>query len=257
MSDKPSRTEAPFSSALVAEAYGTFLLTFIGATSITMVGNPTLFSVGPTLGLGFIGLSFGVAIAVGIASVGSVSGGHFNPAVTAALLASGRFPLKRVPGYMVAQFVGATVAALLELAVVGMSAASNGGVDLGSTIPNASLPLPIFESVLAEVIGTSILAMVVLGSTDSSSSGNAWGTMSIGLSVSVCIWALGSVSGASLNPARSFGPAVVSLLFDRTPMLYYWIYLVGPILGGLLAANLYRFMFRRVEVDETPATTTA
>ena len=247
--------ERPFSSALVAEAYGAFLLTFIGCTAITIANDSSVFSLGPTLGLGFVGLAFGVAIVVAIASVGSVSGGHFNPAVTVALLASGRFPRKRVPGYIAAQFVGATIAALLELTLVGSAAASISGVDLGSSLPNTSLPMPIFASVLAEIIGTTVLAMVVLGSTDSSSSGNAWGTMSIGLAVTACIWALGPISGASLNPARSFGPAVVSLLFDRSPMLYYWIYAVGPILGGLLAANLYRFIFRQVKPDEIPATT--
>ncbi|MDA4117862.1 MAG: aquaporin family protein [Thaumarchaeota archaeon] len=248
--------ERPFSSALVAEAYGAFLLTFIGCTAITIANDASLFSLGPTLGLGFIGLAFGVALMIGIASVGSVSGGHFNPAVTVALLAAGRFPRKRVPGYIAAQFVGATVAALLELALVGMAAASTPGVDLGSSLPNGSLPSPIFASVLAEIIGTAVLAMVVLGSTDSASSGNVWGTMSIGLAITVSIWAVGSISGASLNPARSFGPAVVSLLFDSTPMLNYWIYVIGPILGALLAANLYRFIFRQVKPDEIPATTT-
>ena len=239
--------EHPLSSKLVAEAYGTFLLTFIGCTSITIVSDENLFPLGPTLGLGFVGLSFGVAIIIAIASVGSISGGHFNPAVTIAFLASGRFPWNRVPGYIAAQFAGATIAALLELSLVGTAAASLPGTDLGSTLPNESLPMPIFASVLAEIIGTAILAMAVLGSTESSSSGNAWGTLSIGLAVSACIWALASISGASLNPARSFGPALVSLLFDRAPMLYYWIYLAGPILGGLLAANLYRFIFRQVQ----------
>jgi glycerol uptake facilitator protein len=241
---------------LVAEAYGAFVLTFIGCTSIPNANDAILFSLGPTLGLGFVGLSFGVAIIVAIASVGSVSGGHFNPALTIALLASGRFPRKRVPGYIAAQFVGATIAALLELTLVGTAAASLPGVDLGSNLPNSSLQMPIFASVLAEIIGTGILAMVVLGSTDSSSSGNAWGTMSIGLAVTAGIWALGPISGASLNPARSFGPAVVSLLFDGAPLLNYWIYVVGPILGSLLAANLYRFIFRQVKPDEIPATTT-
>jgi MIP family channel proteins len=248
--------EHPFSSALVAEAYGAFLLTFIGCTAITIANDASLFSLGSTLGLGFIGLSFGVALMIGIASVGSVSGGHFNPAVTIGLVVTGRFPRRRLPGYVAAQFIGATVAAVLELALVGTAAASIPGVNLGSNLPNLSLPMPMFASVLAEIVGTAILVMVVLGSTDSSSSGNTWGTMSIGLAITVCIWALGSISGASLNPARSFGPAVVSLLFDTAPMLNYWIYVAGPILGSLLAANLYRFIFRQDKPDETPATTT-
>ena len=128
--------------------------------------------------------------------------------------------------------------------MVGMTAASLPGVDLGSNLINNSLPTPIFSSVLAEIVGTAILAMTVLGSTDQDSAGISWASSSIGLVLAAVIWALGAISGASLNPARSFGPALVSLLFDRTPMLEYWIYVVGPILGGLLAAMLYRMIFK-------------
>ncbi len=230
---------------MIAEAYGTFLLTFVGATSITIANDATLFAAGPTLGLGFVGLAHGLALLAGIASVGSISGGYFNPAVTISVFASGRLPQSRVPAYIVAQFAGAIVAAVVELAIVGMTAASLPGVDLGSTTPNNSLPTPVFSSVLAEIVGTMILAMTVLGSTDKDSAGISWSSSSIGLVLAAVIWALGAVSGASLNPARSFGPALVSLIFDTGPMSYYWIYVVGPILGGLLAAQLYRMIFKR------------
>ncbi len=238
--------ERPLSSVMIAEAYGTFLLTFVGATSITVANDAALFSAGPSLGLGFIGLAHGLALLAGIASVGSISGGHFNPAVSISVFAAGRLPKKRVPAYVVAQFSGATLAAVAELGVVGMSAASIPGVDLGSTLPNNSLPMPIFAAVLAEIIGTVILAMTVLGSTDADSSGIPWASSGIGLVLAAVIWALGAVSGASLNPARSFGPAAVSLLFDSAPMLSYWIYVLGPVLGGLLAAQLYKLVFKRV-----------
>jgi len=132
------------------------------------------------------------------------------------------------------------------VAIVGATAASIPGVYLGSTLPNGSLPMPIFAAVLAEIIGTMLLAMTVLGSTDPDSSGIAWGSSSIGLILAAVIWALGPVSGASLNPARSFGPAIVSLLFDSAPILNYWIYVVGPILGGLLAAQLYKLIYKPV-----------
>jgi glycerol uptake facilitator protein len=238
--------ERPLSSVMLAEAYGTFLLTFIGATSITIANDATLFAAGPTLGLGFIGLAHGLALLAGIASVGRISGAHFNPAVTISVAASCVIPWKRVPAYIVAQFAGAVVAAVVELAMVGMTAASIPGVDLGSTFPNNSLPTPVFSSVLAEIVGTMILAMTVLGSTDPDSAGISWASSSIGLVLAAVIWALGAISGASLNPARSFGPAFVSLLFDTGPMSYYWIYVVGPILGGLLAAQLYKLIFKRV-----------
>jgi MIP family channel proteins len=238
--------DRPLSSVIVAEAYGTFLLTFIGATSITVANDAALFSSGPTLGLGFIGLAHGFALLAGIASVGAISGAHFNPAVTISVFSSGRLPRKRVPAYIVAQFVGATLAAVVELAMVGMGAASIPGVDLGSNLPNSSLPMPIFAAVLAEIVGTMILALTVLGSTDPDSSSIPWASSGIGMALAAIIWALAPISGASLNPARSFGPAIVSLLFDSAPILTYWIYVVGPILGGLLAAQLYKLMFKRV-----------
>jgi len=238
--------ERLLSSVMVAEAYGAFLLTFVGATTITVVNDGTLFPAGPSLGLGFIGLAHGTALMAGIAAVGAVSGGHFNPAVTLAVFSSGRLPAKRVLPYIAAQFVGATLAAVVELAIVGTAAASIPGVNLGSNLPNNSLPMPLFAAVLAEIVGTLFLAMTVLGSTDPDSSGIPWGSSSIGPVLAASIWALGAISGASLNPARSFGPAFVSLFFDKTPMLSYWIYVIGPVLGGLLAAQLYRLVFKRV-----------
>ena len=236
--------ERPLSSLMLAEAYGTFVLTFIGVTAITVTSDVNLFSIGPSLGLGFIGLAFGVALIAGIASVGSISGGYFNPAVTIAASVVGRLPRNRVAPYIAAQFIGAIVAAAAELALVGMTAAKV--ADLGSTLPNMYLPSPVASSVFAEIIGTMFLTMAVLGSTDPDSSGISWGTSGIGLVLAGTIWALGGVSGASLNPARSFGPAAFSLFFSTQPMTDYWIYVVGPLLGGLLAAALYRQIYKHV-----------
>jgi glycerol uptake facilitator protein len=236
--------DRPLSSLMIAEAYGTFLLTFVGATAITVASDTALFSLGPSLGLGFIGLAFGLALLAGISSVGSISGAYFNPAVTIGAFAAGRLPGRRVVPYIVAQFVGAIVAALAELALVGITAAKV--ADLGSTLPNLSLPMPMFSAVLAEIIGTVFLTMTVVASTDPDSSSIPWASSGIGLVLAATIWALGAVSGASLNPARSFGPALVSLLFDNAPIVNYWIYVVGPVLGGLLAAFLYTLIFRKV-----------
>ena len=231
--------ERPLSASILAEAYGTFVLTLLGPMSITVVSNPGLFPIGPSLGLGFIGLAFGLALLIGIASVAQVSGAHFNPAVTIALAYSGRFPKNRVAPYVVAQLVGAGLAGFAQLAMVGVSAGS--ASDLGTTMPNFALPLPYFAALLGEIIGTFILVMTVIGSTAPSSTLH-WGSSAIGLSLPPIIWAIGGVSGASLNPARTFGPSLASLLFDASVFNTYWVYLVGPILGGLLAAEIYRRM---------------
>jgi glycerol uptake facilitator protein len=236
--------ERQLSSLLLAEAYGTFVLTFIGISAITVASDSNLFPLGPSLGLGFIGLAFGVALVAGIATVGSVSGAFFNPAITLAAFVAGRLSGRRVIPFIVAQFVGATLAALVEYALVGRGAAV--AANLGSTLPNLALSTPVFSAVLAEIVGTTFLTMAVLGATDTDSSSISWGTLGIGFTLAGSIWALGAISGASLNPARSFGPAFVSLLFSNTPMLDYWIYVVGPVLGGLLAAMLYKMVYKRV-----------
>ncbi|MDA4132957.1 MAG: aquaporin family protein [Thaumarchaeota archaeon] len=234
--------ERPLSSALIAEAYGTFVLTLLGPTAITIVANyHNLFPAGAGLGLGFIGLAHGVGILIGIATVAQVSGAHFNPAVTIGLSAAGKFPKSRIAPYIAAQLVGAVIAAVVQFGMVGIDAAKS--ADLGSTLPNLNLPFPVFASLLAEIVGTMILVMTVLGSTDKSNN-LPWSASSIGLSIAAVIWSLGAISGASLNPARSFGPAIVSLVFSTTPISWYWLYVVGPILGALVAAMLFKAIFR-------------
>jgi glycerol uptake facilitator protein len=233
--------QRPLSSALVAEAYGTFVLTLLGPTAITIVANyHNFFAAGAGLGLGFIGLAHGIGILIGIATVAQISGAHFNPAVTVGLWAGGRFPKNKVFPYIGAQLVGAVIAAVVQLSMVGIDVAKS--ADLGSTLPNMNLPLPVFAALVAEIAGTMILVMTVLGSTDSSNT-LPWSSSAIGLSIAAVIWSLGAISGASLNPARSFGPAIVSLLFSTTPIYWYPLYVIGPILGGLVAAVLYRSMF--------------
>jgi len=236
--------ERPLSSALIAEAYGTFLLTFLGPTAITVVTNyHNLFPGGAGLGLGFIGLAHGVAILIGIATVAQISGAHFNPAVTVGLTAAGKFPKNRVAPYIGAQLVGAVIAGVVQFGIVGIDAAKS--ADLGSTLPNLNLPFPVFASLLAEIVGTMILVMTVLGSTDKSNN-LPWSASSIGLSLAAVIWAVGAISGASLNPARSFGTSFVSLIFTTNAMYWYPLYVVGPILGGLVAAMLYKAIFREM-----------
>ncbi len=230
--------ESSLRSALIAEAYGTFLLVFIGCTSITIFSNPQKFPAGQYLGLGFIGLAFGSALLVGIATVAQISGAHFNPAVTIALARSGRFPKDRILPYIGAQVVGAVLASLAQLSMVGVTIAKT--TDLGNTTVNSLLPSPILAALIAEVLGTMILTMTILGTTDKDSFG--WGPSVIGLSLSAVIWATGGIAGASLNPARTFGPTFVSLFFDHAAANYYWVYLLGPVLGALLASEIYRTM---------------
>lgn len=222
---------------MLAEAYGTFVLTLIGPMSITIASNPRIFPPAQYLGLGFIGLAHGVALLIAIASVSHISGGHFNPAITISLSYSGKFPKNRVIPYIIAQLIGAAIAGFVQLAIVGINIAKT--TDLGNTFPNQSLPLPLSSALIAEIIGTMILAITVHGAIGNNS---RFGSISIGLSLASVIWALGGVSGASLNPARTFGPSIASLIFDPNVFNTFWIYLAGPLLGAILAAELYSRM---------------
>ena len=157
--------ERPLRAALTAEAYGTFLLTLVGPLSITIASNPLIFPAGQFLGLGFIGLAHGIALLVGIATVAKVSGAHFNPAVTIGLAYSGRFPRNR--GLSRTSSPSSSVPRLLDSPnwrLVGKTLAKT--TDLGNTVPNNTIPLPLFAALVAEIIGTMVLVMTVLGTTD-------------------------------------------------------------------------------------------
>ena len=226
--------------ALAAEAYGTFLLTILGPGTITAM-NYVGFT--GTAGLGFIGLAHGVALIVAFYSIGHVSGAHINPAVTIAAGATNRIEKKRVIPYIIAQLFGATVAGFALLILWSSSANTyrvccNGfsPTYLGDTIPGADFGQA--AALVAEVIGTAILVFTVFGATDKNAN-QSFAGIAIGLVLAAVIWIFGPISGASLNPARTWGPTIASATFSLTPFTTFWIYIIGPILGGLLGAFLY------------------
>ena len=222
--------------ASAAEAYGTFLLTLVGPGTITAT---RLAGFGTTAaGLGVIGLAHGVALLVAVYSIGHISGAHINPAVTIASWATKRLEPRRVAPYIIAQLIGATVAGLAQLAL--WSSSDNYGVaqatNLGDTTPG--LGFGIEAALLAEVIATAILVFTIFGATDKEAD-KSWAGIAIGLVLAASIWMFGPISGASLNPARTWGPTIASAAFSLTPFGTLWIYIVGPILGGLLGGFLY------------------
>jgi len=224
--------------AAAAEAYGTFLLTLLGPGSIIMMNYLSPF--GPSnASFGFIGLAHGLAVLGAAYSIGHISGAHINPAVTVAQWATHRFEKRKVAPYILAQLLGATLAALVHLAIWSSTPstyASAKNVFLGNTVPNQSFGP--FVSLMVEVIATAILVFTIFGATDKRSVQSAAG-VAIGLVLSALIWVFGPISGASLNPARTFGPTVASAAFSFSPFADLWIYIVGPVLGGLLGGFLY------------------
>ncbi len=214
-------TAPPLTRKLVAEALGTFALVFAGAGAIMVDAK--------THALGHVGvaITFGLVIMAMIYAVGHVSGAHFNPAVTFAFALTRHFPWHRAAGYWLAQFAGATAAAAVLRGSLGTIA------HVGATLPSGSQR----QSFLWELILSAILMFVILAvATDTRAVGEA-AAIAIGGTIGLDAMFGGPISGASMNPARSFGPAVVS-----GDLHALWLYLVAPVVGTSLGALLYQFV---------------
>ena len=169
--------------------------------------------------LGFAGV-FGLVVMAMIYSFGDVSGAHIKPAVTIGFWASGRFPLRQVGPYVAAQLLGAIAAGFALRAIF-----PNGG-SLGSTVPSGA----VVQSLVLEAILTWLLMMVILHVSTGAKEKGIMAGAAIGSVVGLAALFGGPVSGASLNPARSLGPALASGTLD-----HLWIYLVAPVMGAVIA----------------------
>lgn len=227
-------------SVLTAEALGTFLFFFLG------MGAVILNSGGPAdTGLLGVALAHGLALAVLVSALGAVSGGHFNPAVTVAVLVSGRITLPLAAMYIVVQLAAGVAAALALRAVFPEGASS--GVALGTPAVHPAITVP--AAIAIEAVLTVLLVIAVFG-TAIDARGPKLGGFAIGLAVAADILMGGPLTGAAMNPARWFGPAVVSGSFDN-----WYVWWVGPLLGAVVAAAIYRVALEeRARVDVTPAT---
>jgi aquaporin NIP len=216
--------------SLVAELIGAFALVFAGAGAIMVDAN--------THALGHVGvaISFGLVIMVMIYAVGHISGAHLNPAVSFAFALTRHFPWPRVAGYWLAQIAGALLAAALLRGSLGDVA------HVGATLPSGSQR----QSFLWEVVLTFFLMLVIMAvATDTRAVGEA-AAIAIGGTVGLDAMFGGPISGASMNPARSLGPALVS-----GDLHALWLYLVAPLAGASLGAIAYQFV--RAEAQTEPA----
>jgi MIP family channel proteins len=207
--------------ALAAESIGTFALVFAGAGAIMVDAT--------THALGHVGvaISFGLVIMVMIYAAGHVSGAHFNPAVSFAFALTRHFAWPRVAAYWAAQAAGALLAAALLRASLGDHA------HVGATLPAGSQA----QSFLWEIVLTFFLMFVIMAvATDTRAVGEA-AAIAIGGTVGLDAMFGGPVSGASMNPARSLGPAVVS-----GDLHALWIYLAAPLVGAALGALAYQLI---------------
>lgn len=203
---------------LLAEFLGTFTLVFAGTGAIVI--NQVS---GGAIGHAGIALVFGLVVMAMIHTFGDVSGAHLNPAVTLGFAAARRFPAKEIPGYLAAQLGGAFAASgLLKLLFP-----SN--ATLGATLPAGSVA----QSFILEIVLTAILMLVILSVSSGSKEKGITAGLTIGAVVGLEAMFAGPICGASMNPARSLAPAVVSGNFQ-----HLWLYPLATILGALIAVPL-------------------
>lgn len=213
---------------LLAEAIGVFTLVFAGAGSIVLAaGNANI-------GLVEIALAHGLAIGLMVLALGHISGGHFNPAVTAGFWVTRRQGTAEAIGYVLAQLVGGILAALALTLLFpeGLREASALGT------PALGPGIEFGKGVGIEVVLTFFLVLVIFGTAVDRRGPNLVAGLAIGLIITMDILAAGPLTGAAMNPARALGPALLE--GEWTSHLVWWI---GPIIGGVLAALLYHYVF--------------
>jgi MIP family channel proteins len=208
--------------ALLAECLGTFGIVFapclLSVTGKLPGGDPSLLA---------MSLVSGLAVTAMIGAVGHLSGAHLNPAVSVGLASVGKFSWKSVPGYALAQCLGSALAAGLVRLLFGPGL-------FGAHVPLAG---HLSQALALEAVLGFFLMWLVMAAADDERTKNAPHGLIIGTYVVVAMLIAGPLGAVSMNPARSFGPALVS---GDAPLTFYWIYLFGPMLGMLLAAKLYQ-----------------
>jgi MIP family channel proteins len=221
----------PLSIRLCAEALGTFLFFFLGFSGIAVATDIGLDAIG-TLG---IAAGFGFGLTLAIAAFGHLTGGHFNPAVSAGLAIAGKFPSRDVVPYWIAQLVGGFGAVLVMGIVYSSDVMDNLHTQPGSGIDD-------WAALVLEIVATALFVMVIL--TVATDDRAAWkGVMApflIGLFIFTAVATVGPASGGSYNPARSLDPVLWNQEWSDV-----WIYIVGPLAGGVLGGAIWAYLVER------------
>lgn len=231
----------------LAEFLGTFWLTFGGCGSAVLAAKFLADGKDTHLGIGFVGVSlaFGLTVMTMAYAIGHISGCHLNPAVSIGLIAGGRFRVKDLIPYVLAQVLGATAgAAVLYVIATGNGFAITESAGTFATNGFGDFSPGKYEmtsALLAEVVLTFFFLLIILGSTDSRAPAG-FAPIAIGLGLTL-IHLIGiPVTNLSVNPARSTGPALLAVQATSVPLQQLWLFWVAPIAGAILAGITYRFL---------------
>ncbi len=217
----------------LAELIATFALVFFGTVSVTVAAVIFQFD-SPTSSVLLIALAHGLAITLMIYAVGNISGGHINPAVTIPMAVTRRIDPANAAGYIISQLVGAVLGSVAHMSFLPQGSL----VNFGAHQPGEAIGNSEFSALGIEIILSFFLVFVIFGTAVSKKASPGWAGFAIGMTVLLDHLIGIPLTGASMNPARSFGPALISGAWGA-----HWVYWVGPIIGGLIAALAYQYIF--------------
>ncbi len=233
---------------LAAEAAGTFLLVFGGVGTALFAANNGLAENGFPVGVGYVGvaLAFGLTVVAGAYAWGPLSGGHFNPAITLGLAAAGRFPWRDSIGYIIAQLVGGALATTV-IVLVGLfgpdgwlATAQDGGFASNGFGERSPGGFGLGSAIATEIVLTAVFVLVILGVTHATRGNATIAGLVIGLTLTLIHLISIPVDNTSVNPARSLAAAIYG---GPDALAQLWVFLVFPIVGGLLAGVVHRALF--------------
>ena len=216
----------------IAELIGTMVLVLMGCGSAVIAGN--------AIGFSGISFAFGLSVVAMVYAIGTISGCHINPAISIAMLVAGKLSVKDTVFYVVFQCVGAIVGAGLLYAIA-MGGPSFNASNLGQNGFDLASPAgySLASALIAEIVLTFIFVLVVFGST-SERAPKGFAGLAIGLTLVLIHLVAIPIDGTSVNPARSLGPALLAGISNSTALSQLWLFIVAPIIGGILAAIVWK-----------------
>ena len=216
----------------IAEAIGTMVLTLVGCGTAVFTGNIVA-----------IALAFGLSVVAMAYCIGPISGCHINPAITVGMAIDGRMEKQDVIGYIIAQFIGGIIGAFLLWFIIGQTDVTVATVGLGTNgfDEQSAFGISMFGALVVEILLTLFFVLAALGVTSTKATA-AQGGIVIGLAL-VLVHLMGiTLTGTSVNPARSLGPAIFYAFEDTIALTQVWVFIVAPIIGAVIAGFLWKYL---------------